>query len=213
MVCQCRPPRDGGPGCGESCLNRLLNQECNPVSSYLILQLCRSSKAYKLTPLTPRFPSQSQLCYISLSFGKSGAQGYKRNGSRFCSSQGHYADSTSPYRGFRLSCHILCRISVHAAVSAAIRSSPRSCTLTLNRWAKSLTPFSLLSTKSKPCKYAEASSQRVIWVSLVQRRAGPKGFGLFTKQNLRAGQFVIEYVGEVSLLIWYLLCCLRRDLP
>ena len=32
---------------------------------------------------------------------------------------------------------------------------------------------------------------------LMQRRAGPKGFGLFTKQDLKAGQFVIEYVGEV----------------
>lgn len=32
---------------------------------------------------------------------------------------------------------------------------------------------------------------------VVQRRAGPKGFGLFTKQDLKAGQFVIEYVGEV----------------
>jgi len=33
MVCQCRPPRDGGPGCGEDCLNRMLNQECNQVPS------------------------------------------------------------------------------------------------------------------------------------------------------------------------------------
>jgi len=31
MVCQCRPPRDGGAGCGENCLNRMLNQECNQV--------------------------------------------------------------------------------------------------------------------------------------------------------------------------------------
>ena len=33
---------------------------------------------------------------------------------------------------------------------------------------------------------------------LIQRRAGPKGFGLFTNQALKAGQFIIEYVGEVS---------------
>lgn len=32
----------------------------------------------------------------------------------------------------------------------------------------------------------------------VQRRAGPKGFGLFTNQKLSAGDFIIEYVGEVS---------------
>ena len=34
---------------------------------------------------------------------------------------------------------------------------------------------------------------------LMQRRAGAKGFGLFTKQDLREGQFIIEYIGEVSL--------------
>ena len=32
----------------------------------------------------------------------------------------------------------------------------------------------------------------------MQRRAGPKGFGLFTNQKLSAGDFIIEYVGEVS---------------
>ena len=32
MVCQCKPPLDGSPGCGDNCLNRMLNQECNPVS-------------------------------------------------------------------------------------------------------------------------------------------------------------------------------------
>ena len=32
---------------------------------------------------------------------------------------------------------------------------------------------------------------------VVQRRAGAKGFGLFAAQDLVAGQFIIEYVGEV----------------
>lgn len=31
----------------------------------------------------------------------------------------------------------------------------------------------------------------------LQRRAGAKGFGLFTREDLKAGQFVMEYVGEV----------------
>lgn len=31
----------------------------------------------------------------------------------------------------------------------------------------------------------------------VQRRAGAKGFGLFAQEDLKAGQFVIEYLGEV----------------
>ena len=35
--------------------------------------------------------------------------------------------------------------------------------------------------------------------SSVQRRAGAKGFGLFTRENLYAGQFIIEYIGEVML--------------
>ena len=30
-----------------------------------------------------------------------------------------------------------------------------------------------------------------------QRRAGAKGFGLFTEEALGEGQFVIEYIGEV----------------
>lgn len=30
-----------------------------------------------------------------------------------------------------------------------------------------------------------------------QRRAGAKGFGLFTLEDLKAGQFIIEYIGEV----------------
>ncbi|PIA27202.1 hypothetical protein AQUCO_08200016v1 [Aquilegia coerulea] len=28
MVCQCKPPKDGGLGCGDGCLNRVLNIEC-----------------------------------------------------------------------------------------------------------------------------------------------------------------------------------------
>jgi hypothetical protein len=39
----------------------------------------------------------------------------------------------------------------------------------------------------------------LICATFLQRRAGPKGFGLFTKEALVAGQFVIEYVGEVIL--------------
>ena len=31
----------------------------------------------------------------------------------------------------------------------------------------------------------------------MQRRAGAKGFGLFTEEALSEGQFVIEYIGEV----------------
>ena len=31
----------------------------------------------------------------------------------------------------------------------------------------------------------------------MQRRAGPKGFGLFAEQDIKAGQFIIEYIGEV----------------
>ncbi len=32
MLCHCRLPSDGGPGCGSDCLNRMLNMECVPVS-------------------------------------------------------------------------------------------------------------------------------------------------------------------------------------
>lgn len=34
----------------------------------------------------------------------------------------------------------------------------------------------------------------------LQRRAGAKGFGLFSTEDLKAGQFIIEYIGEVRLL-------------
>ena len=34
------------------------------------------------------------------------------------------------------------------------------------------------------------------WLFL-QKRAGPKGFGLFAEQDIKAGQFLIEYIGEV----------------
>jgi hypothetical protein len=33
-----------------------------------------------------------------------------------------------------------------------------------------------------------------------QRRAGPKGFGLWAEQDIKAGQFIIEYIGEVRAL-------------
>ena len=32
---------------------------------------------------------------------------------------------------------------------------------------------------------------------LAQRRAGAKGFGLFAVEDINAGQFIIQYVGEV----------------
>lgn len=32
MICNCKRPSDGRPGCGEDCLNRSLAQECHPVS-------------------------------------------------------------------------------------------------------------------------------------------------------------------------------------
>ncbi|KAK9809740.1 hypothetical protein WJX73_001840 [Symbiochloris irregularis] len=83
MICQCKPPKDGGPGCGTRCLNRILNLECTP-------EFC---------------PCGDQ-----------------------CSNQ----------------------------------------------------MFS-----------------RRRYASLDKRRAGAKGFGLFTTQDLKAGQFIIEYVGEV----------------
>ena len=35
------------------------------------------------------------------------------------------------------------------------------------------------------------------YASLDIRRAGRKGFGLFAKEDLKAGQFIVEYVGEV----------------
>ncbi|DBB04664.1 hypothetical protein WJX77_006462 [Trebouxia sp. C0004] len=35
------------------------------------------------------------------------------------------------------------------------------------------------------------------YAKIDQRRAGAKGFGLFTKEDLQAGQFIIEYIGEV----------------
>lgn len=37
----------------------------------------------------------------------------------------------------------------------------------------------------------------VLFPAVVQRRAGPKGFGLYADQDIGAGEFVIQYVGEV----------------
>lgn len=34
---------------------------------------------------------------------------------------------------------------------------------------------------------------------MLQRRAGAKGFGLFATEDLKAGQFIIEYIGEVTI--------------
>lgn len=31
----------------------------------------------------------------------------------------------------------------------------------------------------------------------LQRRAGAKGFGLFALEDIKKGQFIIEYIGEV----------------
>ncbi len=33
----------------------------------------------------------------------------------------------------------------------------------------------------------------------MQRRAGAKGFGLFCTEAIKAGQFIIEYMGEVRI--------------
>ncbi|XP_002980990.2 histone-lysine N-methyltransferase ASHH2 [Selaginella moellendorffii] len=30
LICLCKPPKDGSPGCGEDCLNRMVNVECSP---------------------------------------------------------------------------------------------------------------------------------------------------------------------------------------
>ena len=38
------------------------------------------------------------------------------------------------------------------------------------------------------------------FIMCLQRRAGAKGFGLFSPEDLKAGQFIIEYIGEVSFL-------------
>lgn len=32
---------------------------------------------------------------------------------------------------------------------------------------------------------------------MFQRRAGAKGFGLYAEEDVKAGQFVVEYIGEV----------------
>ena len=41
----------------------------------------------------------------------------------------------------------------------------------------------------------------------LQRRAGAKGFGLFSPEDLKAGQFIIEYIGEVSYIFKHIVCC------
>lgn len=34
MLCHCKAPADGGPACGENCINRALNMECVAVRMY-----------------------------------------------------------------------------------------------------------------------------------------------------------------------------------
>lgn len=34
MLCHCKPQADGGPACGENCINRALNMECVAVRMY-----------------------------------------------------------------------------------------------------------------------------------------------------------------------------------
>lgn len=54
-------------------------------------------------------------------------------------------------------------------------------------------------TKYCPCgeKCSNQAFSKRQYAKLEVKRAGAKGFGLFTMQDLSAGQFVIEYVGEV----------------
>lgn len=51
-------------------------------------------------------------------------------------------------------------------------------------------------TATHDCITAELDSS-VPPSPVLQRRAGPKGHGLYTDEDLEAGQFVIQYVGEV----------------
>ena len=48
------------------------------------------------------------------------------------------------------------------------------------------------------CRQAHFWRMSVKLFLQLQRRAGAKGFGLFTKEDLQAGQFIIEYIGEVQ---------------
>eukprot|EP00899_Mesostigma_viride_P020227 jgi/Mesvir1/28205/Mv04757-RA.1 len=54
-------------------------------------------------------------------------------------------------------------------------------------------------TKTCPCGdlCSNQQFQSKAWAKLRFGRAGARGFGLFTEQDLRSGQFVMEYVGEV----------------
>lgn len=36
MLCHCKLPYEGGPGCGPDCLNRVLNMECVPVRARIM---------------------------------------------------------------------------------------------------------------------------------------------------------------------------------
>ncbi len=61
----------------------------------------------------------------------------------------------------------------------------------------------LLSSCSEPAplafkRYHDAKPLHVwaVLVCVVQKRAGAKGFGLFAAEDMKAGQFLIEYLGE-----------------
>ena len=41
MICNCKKPPDGQPGCGEDCLNRTFNHECNAVRPDCSCSTCK----------------------------------------------------------------------------------------------------------------------------------------------------------------------------
>lgn len=70
-----------------------------------------------------------------------------------------------------------------------------------NRSACASLDFKSMTVTSSTAPFdMQPCSMHLIWVyccCVLQRRAGPKGHGLYTDQDLAAGQFVIQYVGEV----------------
>ena len=55
MICSCKPPAPGQPGCGETCINRMLNLECVAVRVVQLSTGVHSSGAPGLTaPLLRR---------------------------------------------------------------------------------------------------------------------------------------------------------------
>ena len=66
------------------------------------------------------------------------------------------------------------------------------------------------------CKIAKIKSYQLSHIHCChpQKAVGAKGFGLFTSQDLKKGQFVIEYLGEVSNILSHaLLASLYEVLP